>query len=230
MKSFATKNRNRFNDMKSTITLCLLLLCSSVFGQSRTVEALDSFVLDFTKKLKRDKISNIIIYKSYSSESTTQVNTADYDCSDEFWSNPSYVMWQDRKMTYLTRFDMCHRYTQITIDDHGFWQDFQKHEKQLKAEELKDFEFISEEKDTLSYVSAHGTFKEFTYLGRKQQIKKTVGLMVLSETTAQGEKNINYDYNSNSRTMVVIRKLDAIIAENERLLKVAKSITTHPTK
>lgn len=216
--------------MKSTIRLCLLLLCSSAFSQSRTVEALDSLVLDFTKKLKRDKISNIIIYKSYSSESITQVNTTDYDCSDEFWSNPSYVMWQDRKTTYLTRFDMCHRYTQITIEDHGFWQDFQKNEKQLKAEELKDFEFISEEKDTLSYVSVHGAFKEFTYSGRKGRMQKTIALMVLSQTTAQGEKNINYDYNSNSRTMVVIRKLDAIIAENKRLLKIAESITTHPTK
>lgn len=213
--------------MKSRFIVFILFLIAFNFAKSEdeSLNYLQADVSKFISELKKKDVDTICIYESYlSGGESIEYNYNDSISEDE--NKSKFILWKKYNKTNLTKINPRFEYTVIEIHNKEILDFFFENIKTIKNEKVKMFEYIVKVKNKkLKYFTYlnNSSHKFFSFMLNNDTVTKDFDLFDLIKTDSSGSKiktNMNYDYNMNLKSKLLLDKLDSLISkiDSENLL------------
>jgi hypothetical protein len=205
--------------LKAKILIAVLLFISnSAIGQGVSPGQLDSIVTDFVKEIQSKNIDTICIYKDYCVGCVYSIFDEEKRCNYSSIYIPTYILWIKKGKTFLTKKDNCFNYSTIEIDAANLWRLFFRHQKQIKREKVKMFEYIvyENQKKTVYFIMRdHSNHQDFKMIINGDIISMNFDEFDL-EKKCDGSVNINYLYNQKLKGKKIIDELNQLTRNIEK--------------
>lgn len=198
-----------------------------VNGQTST-EHLDTLVNNYVNELKVKNIDTVCVYQDYCVGCMYRWKKDEDKCNFEGLFISTYIFWVDKGQTFMTKKDNCFDYSIIKITNDSIWTTFFKDQDKIKKEELKIPQYIELKNGKQEIYSStidhsrHQGLKVIT--GQDTLIDKDLDDYYLTKQVGfNGQANINYEYNINSRLKNFQLLIDRTIKRMTKLNPLTKT-------
>ncbi|MDQ2721676.1 MAG: hypothetical protein M3Z26_18250, partial [Bacteroidota bacterium] len=168
----------------------------------------------YVGQLQKNGIDTVCIYQDYCVGCMYSFKKDEDKCDFNGWLFlPSYIIWLDKGVTFMTKKDNCFDYSTITLSNTNFWKFYFSNKDTINNQEIKMPEFVEikngKEQVYFSTIdhSYHQTIKMF--VGQNSIDKDLNDYYFSKEIGVRPDKNINYAYNINSP----LKKLQVILGQ-----------------
>ena len=211
--------------------LFLYLFCLTILGNAQSNPEVklnvEDLVSNYIKQLQSRKIDTICVYENYCVGSikiykASLLDSKDF-CMEDFPNEPVYIFWIEKGRKYLTKISICAEYAESLDDNNIFWHMYFPNKDIIEKEEIKNFEVIApgetgETRYTL--MVDHSCQNNFKLLINGKIIEKRFDSFDLQKTNGSFSNdqlyNINYEYNVNLKSKLIIDILERITSEAEK--------------
>ncbi len=211
----------------SIFAIIFLLGCGSIVKGQLSQHKVDSIVLHSVDFLKSKGIDTICVYKNYCIGCLYIRKKGEPICSSNQNYFPTYIIWRDKGVTYLTKKDACFDYSEVKTKGASIFQYYCDNEKEIKKFTLKPPEYkeiVNGEEIIHSEDVDHSLFNEIRFYLNGDSLTKTIKLFYLSQKAGPSADNLNYQFNINSKLIVLNDKIIKLV--NNRTVK--KALTKIP--
>jgi hypothetical protein len=219
-------NRAQNQIMLNRITIITFLIITlNGFSQSNSINKLDSITESYIAKLREKRIDTIAVYSTYAT-GVAPVTYATEDemkdlCSAEYGILKSvYIFWKFNNQTFITKKDNCFDYKIIEIDAENLWIDYFKNVKTISNEKAKGFQVGNG-----FLMVDHSEYYSFKFITGKKvttQNFDAFNFLPEEEYTKNPRKNLNYEFNQNLKSKIIMDKLIGLSKKNDYLLSKTK--------
>ena len=176
---------------------------TAVHGQTSS-EHLDTLVGTYVDELRAKNIDTICIYQDYCVGCIYNWKKREDECDFQGLFVSTYILWLDKGKTFMTKKDNCFDYSAIEIPTDSIWSFYLNNQDTIKLEELKIpqyFELKNGKQELFCSTVDHSYHQAIKIIvGQNTIIDKDLDDYYLSKDVGfSGRKNINYEYNINSR-------------------------------
>lgn len=149
-------------------------------------------------------------------------------CNPKKTFDPTYIIWLDKGVTFMTKKDACFDYSVTAMSNTSFWKYYFDNKNAIKGEKLKNpqyTEIIQGKETTHSLEIDHSVHYNIEIKIGKDSITKDINEFYFTKEVGihQGT-NINYEYNMSSFT----KKLQQLIIESISQQMKKKKVTRIP--
>ncbi len=187
--------------LKWTILILFQLYTLNTFGQT-TDEQVDSLVEIYVSQLQKKGIDTICTYKEFTLGGRYGFKNAKDICDDYAWQTPTYIIWLDNGVTFMTKKDNCFDYSTITLSNTRFWKYYFSNNDTINNQELKQPQFVvikNGEKQITLCSRTHSNYQKIRMIvGRNFNDKHFDDYYFSKKIGTEQNKNINYNYNINT--------------------------------
>lgn len=190
----------------------------TIYGQGVSGD-INTGIEIYVNELKNKNIDTVCIYSDYCAGCIDTSKKEDRACEFEGLFVSTYIFWLDKGKTFMAKKDNCFNYSAIEIPTDSIWTFCFENQDSINQEKLKPVQNIELKngEPVMAFSSIDHSRHEIIniIIGNDTVINKDLNDYNFAEYTGfiqQKDRNINYNYNINSR----IKELQLLI---ERIIR-----------
>jgi hypothetical protein len=202
--------------MKKIIFLLAICFTSFGFGQNDEVYV-DELTLAFTKKLTERNITNYYTVKRYCSGRIEMFKLPERICTSKGTYYEVYVVWMEEYGAFIKKIDNCSLYYSVRLSDNKLYDFFNSNLTALKSEDVRNYKSATYSGKPELRKKPQPCFRSFQFTNGEATFSKRYNLFDISNDS--DGKNLNYEFNSQLKVVILDAMLDAVLAISEEKMK-----------
>jgi hypothetical protein len=202
--------------MKKIIFLLAICFTSFGFGQNDEVYV-DELTLAFTKKLTERNITNYYTVKRYCSGRIEMFKLPERICTSKGTYYEVYVVWMEEYGAFIKKIDNCSLYYSVRLSDNKLYDFFISNLTVLKSEDVRNYKSATYSGKPELRKKPQPCFRSFQFTKGEATFFKRYNLFDISNDS--DGKNLNYEFNSQLKVVILDAMLDAVLAISEEKMK-----------
>ena len=198
--------------------ILLLAICFTGLGFGQNDEGyVDELTLEFTKKLTERNIMNYYTVKRYCSGRIEIFKLPERICTSKGTYFEVYVVWKEEDGAFIKKIDNCSLYYSVPLSDNKLHEFFISNLTTLKSEEIKNYKSATYTGKPELRKKPQPCFRSFQFTNGETTFSKSYNLFDISNDS--DGKNLNYEFNSQLKVVILDAMLDAVLAVSEEKMK-----------
>ncbi len=202
--------------MKKIIFLLAIFFTSLGFGQNDE-GYVDELTLEFTKKLTERNITNYYTVKRYCSGRIEMFKLPKRICTSKGTYYELYVVWMEKNGAFVKKIDNCSLYYSVPLSDSKLYDFFISNLTALKSEEVRNYKSATYSGKPELRKKPQPCFRSFQFTNGETTFSRSYNLFDISNDS--DGKNLNYEFNSQLKVVLLDAMLDVVLAISEEKMK-----------